>query len=218
MCEKVDKKTPEIIKELFAYPYKWFSDIYGAKDLTVLDVGCGNLTNVGVLELCFKKAFYVDKDVPFQKWEGGEAIKWWIPKTFQCVKSVLKLPFEDNSIDVVFCFEVIEHLEEHEELLRELLRITKDVCIIGSINEDGPDNIDGVEIYKGNKNSYHVKELGVSSFYKLFEDYIISGLKITYFHSTLYSKFHQTFTMNVSLCLKGLCNYVVLDKREAVNG
>lgn len=39
------------------------------------------------------------------------------------VGDVLQLPYPDASFDLVVCFEVLEHLEDHERLLRELRRV-----------------------------------------------------------------------------------------------
>lgn len=41
-----------------------------------------------------------------------------------------KLPFPDNSFEVVLCAETLEHLERPEEAIKELMRVSKrDVCI-----------------------------------------------------------------------------------------
>ena len=48
------------------------------------------------------------------------------------VGNVLKLPFEDNSFDVVLCAEVLEHLpfKEFEKALSELKRVTKKYMVL----------------------------------------------------------------------------------------
>lgn len=57
------------------------------------------------------------------------------PKNEFSVESVYKLPDADNSYDVVICLEVLEHLEEPEKALEELIRITKSTLIVSTPRE-----------------------------------------------------------------------------------
>ncbi|BDI30360.1 hypothetical protein CCAX7_24110 [Capsulimonas corticalis] len=45
-----------------------------------------------------------------------------------------RLPFEDQSFDVVTCLEVIEHVEDYEALLRELYRVSRRLVFITTPN------------------------------------------------------------------------------------
>ncbi|MGY6562831.1 MAG: class I SAM-dependent methyltransferase [Luteibaculaceae bacterium] len=38
---------------------------------------------------------------------------------------VHEIPFEDNSFDVIFCNHVLEHVEDHQQVLREFYRVMK---------------------------------------------------------------------------------------------
>jgi ubiquinone/menaquinone biosynthesis C-methylase UbiE len=50
---------------------------------------------------------------------------------FEMVKgSILSLPFDDNSFDVVLCTHALEHIKDHRRALSELLRVTKRRLII----------------------------------------------------------------------------------------
>ena len=49
--------------------------------------------------------------------------------------SVYELPYKNNSFDLVVCTEVLEHLEESEKALKEMLRISKKYLIISVPNE-----------------------------------------------------------------------------------
>ncbi|MCJ7445104.1 MAG: class I SAM-dependent methyltransferase [Methanotrichaceae archaeon] len=49
--------------------------------------------------------------------------------------SVYKLPFRDNSFDLIIALEVLEHLEYPEYGIREILRVTKKWAIISVPNE-----------------------------------------------------------------------------------
>lgn len=44
--------------------------------------------------------------------------------------SIYRLPYADNSFDLVLCSEVLEHLEYPEKAMEELYRVTKRYCII----------------------------------------------------------------------------------------
>jgi ubiquinone/menaquinone biosynthesis C-methylase UbiE len=51
------------------------------------------------------------------------------------VGSIYKLPYPDHSFDLVICLEVLEHLEEPEHALLELVRISNKYLIISTPNE-----------------------------------------------------------------------------------
>jgi len=48
---------------------------------------------------------------------------------------IYKLPYKDNSFDVVICSEVMEHLEDPEAALKELKRVTKKHLLLSVPNE-----------------------------------------------------------------------------------
>lgn len=50
-------------------------------------------------------------------------------------ESVYELKYEDNSIDLVFLLEVLEHLDYPEIALKEIKRVSKDYLILGVPNE-----------------------------------------------------------------------------------
>ncbi len=45
------------------------------------------------------------------------------------------LPFEDKSFDLVFCCEVLEHVEDPEKVLKEMKRVSSKYCIVSVPNE-----------------------------------------------------------------------------------
>lgn len=91
----------------------------------VLDVGCGD----GVLgEKLIKQrgcqVFGIDLDiigVEESKRKGLKAQVW---------DADLKLPFKENSFDIVICNEVLEYLKDPDFTLSELLRVARDKVII----------------------------------------------------------------------------------------
>ena len=75
--------------------------------------------------------------------------------------NILQVPLpEDRSFDVVVCFEAIEHIEEHDRLMQEVLRLLKPegVFIVSTPDKDvyraGPEE----------PNPFHVKELSFREF------------------------------------------------------
>jgi SAM-dependent methyltransferase len=54
------------------------------------------------------------------------------------VGTVEHLPFADRSIDIVFCVEVLEHVDDRSEVVQELGRISKDTVVITTPNKASP--------------------------------------------------------------------------------
>jgi len=73
--------------------------------------------------------------------------------------SVLDIPVDDNSIDLVVSFETIEHLEDQETMMSEIHRVLKPggLLIISSPERDNYKKVDP-------DNPYHVKELSGEEF------------------------------------------------------
>ncbi|MEM6933755.1 MAG: glycosyltransferase, partial [Pseudomonadota bacterium] len=69
------------------------------------------------------------------------------------------IPFEETTFDLITCFETVEHIEEHDQLLDELKRVLK---------PDGILLISTPEIERYNKSSpdnpFHAKELSLDQF------------------------------------------------------
>ena len=93
---------------------------------TVLEAGCGEgkVTN-------YIKEYYNCQIEGFDI--GANAIKK-AQKDFReiqfCVKSIYDAGYEDNSFDLVLCCEVLEHLEEYDRAMEELLRISNKYVLI----------------------------------------------------------------------------------------
>ncbi len=78
---------------------------------------------------------------------------------------VLQMDFEDGTFDVVVSFETLEHLAEHEALIKDFKRVLKPdgVLIIST-----PDKMEYSD-KTGFENEYHVKELYKNEFAELVE-------------------------------------------------
>jgi len=69
--------------------------------------------------------------------------------------NVLNMDFEDNSFDLVVSFETLEHLVEHDELMREFKRVLKPDGVLLISTPDKKEYSDKT----GFDNEYHLKEL-----------------------------------------------------------
>jgi len=196
MKERIDNETPEIIRKLCGFPYEYFGKMFGDKNETIIDVGSGwNPFTYNLLKTLFKKVFLFDKE------KLNEEI---------IVGDIRNIPILKDEIDNVFCFEVIEHLDEKDQQLvvKELCRIAKKRVIIGSINKTAPNEIEGVEIYKAEKNPFHKHELDIIEFPEL-NKLLHCGVDKKCFHSEYKD---GKFTMENGLKFDGYCNYMLLRK------
>jgi len=88
--------------------------------------GFKNVLDVG----CKKKVLknYLPKDIHYQGidlFEDKEVIKYNLEKG---------IPFEDNSFDLVFALDILEHVDNVEFLLKEILRVAKKEAVIALPN------------------------------------------------------------------------------------
>ena len=203
--ERVDNETPEAIVELFSAPYRYFSPMFwelGFKNM--LDVGCGNGSGTSLMQKYFPQVVGVDKDILEIK-----------PNFIQSKVTDLK-NFPDNSVDGAFCFEVIEHLNEEDQkkLIAELYRVSKKGFVIGSVNKEGPNTIKGTEIFKGEKNKFHIKELTILDFVAIGD-----SLEKNYaqYYGSKYDKTAEVVRIDVLMDpypIKQYCNYVKIIKKQ----
>ncbi len=98
----------------------------------ILDVGCGEGFTLNRL-----KEHKIGNHL-----EGIEYLKDAIElgkKVYPNIKitkgDIYKLPYKDNSFDLVLCTEVLEHLEKPEDGLKELVRVSKKYLVISVPNE-----------------------------------------------------------------------------------
>jgi len=106
-----------------------------AKELdvsTVLDVGCGEgftLSRLAQAHVGKKREGieYLDTAIALGKKEH--------PSITIKKGTIYDLPYKDNSIDLVICTEVLEHLEDPEAALKELVRVSKKYCLFSVPHE-----------------------------------------------------------------------------------
>ncbi|MEZ0346064.1 MAG: class I SAM-dependent methyltransferase [Infirmifilum sp.] len=92
------------------------------KARTMLDVGCNNgeLTEVIARHVGAEEVYGVDVDEEALKMAMNRGIK-----VHKVDVSTDKLPFSDNTIDLVTSMEVIEHLVNPDNMLQEIFRVLR---------------------------------------------------------------------------------------------
>lgn len=118
----------------------------------VLDVACGE--GYGSFIVAAGAASVVGVDIAAEAVQ--HASERYKTENLRYVEaSAASLPFDDASFDLVISFETIEHHDQHEEMLDEILRVLKPdgALLISSPNRQH------YSLDEGYQNPYHVKEL-----------------------------------------------------------
>ena len=113
--------------------YRWAASLVSGK--RVLDAGCGTAYGSAILAAAEAREV-VGVDVAS---DVLAAVSAEMPDGVELQEAdVSKLPFPDDSFDVVVCFEVIEHVEDADAVLDEFARILADdgLLAISSPNRD----------------------------------------------------------------------------------
>ncbi|MEO5947350.1 MAG: class I SAM-dependent methyltransferase [Chitinophagaceae bacterium] len=118
----------------------------------ILDIACGEGYGVNLLSKKAKHVLGIDIDASTIRQAQN---KYTANNIEFRVGSILNIPSEDNSFDVITCFETLEHVEKHEMLIKELKRVlTPEGLLIISTPEKGNNSKSYIS-----KNPYHKKEL-----------------------------------------------------------
>lgn len=126
-------------------------------DVNVLDVGSGEGFGTAILAETAKTVTGIDVDAEIV---GHSAEAYAGENLAFLAGSALDMPFEDRSFDVVTCFEVVEHLEDHGALLEEIKRILRPA---GLLVISTPDR-EAYGARGAEPNPFHVHELGTGEF------------------------------------------------------
>jgi glycosyltransferase involved in cell wall biosynthesis/ubiquinone/menaquinone biosynthesis C-methylase UbiE len=82
------------------------------------------------------------------------------------------IPLDDSSVDLVVCFETIEHHDQHDDMMQEIKRVLRPD---GSALISSPDKY-RYSIETAYNNPYHVKELYDYQFKNLIKKYFVNSL------------------------------------------
>ena len=113
--------------------FRHLTNLTAAKKVdSILDVGCGEGFTLNRLR---------EKGIG-KKLEGVEYSKAAIElghKMYPDIKikqgNIYQLPYKDNAFDLVLCTEVLEHLDDPQKGLKELVRVSKKYLVISVPNE-----------------------------------------------------------------------------------
>lgn len=132
------------------------------KNKTVLDLGCGSgYGSRRLLDYKCKSVVAIDiepKIINFAKKNFPHK-----NLTFK-VANATKLPFKDNSFDVVVSFEVIEHIKDYNTYTNEVLRVLRPH---GKFIFSTPNKLK----HRANTSAYHFKEFTTIELKNLFKDH-----------------------------------------------
>ena len=93
-----------------------------------MDVGCGNgYFTVPWSKLCETMGL-----------DYSEAMLKLNPHNKLVCGDVNKLPFEDNTFDIVFCSNLLHHVDDVANVLNEMRRVSKKYVIISEDNRNNP--------------------------------------------------------------------------------
>lgn len=130
------------------------------KDKVVLDLACGE--GYGSNILAHHCESIIGIDISEETIENAKK-KYKHDNLRFILGSAIKVPLENKSVDVVVCFETIEHHDKHDEMMKEIRRVLrKDGLLIIS----SPDKKNYSDIPQYN-NPFHVKELYTDEFLTL---------------------------------------------------
>ena len=108
------------------------SKVKNLKPESILDVGAGEgftleMFRQNKIGKKLEGIEYMDEAIEFGK--------QFHPKVKIKKGDIYKLPYKDNSFDVIICTEVLEHLDDPIRALQELRRVTKKYVILSVPNE-----------------------------------------------------------------------------------
>lgn len=128
---------------VFALPY--------AENKTVLDIACGTGYGLGFLKGNARRVTGVDVDLEAAR----QARKECAENADVLLGDGLKLPFEDESFEVVTSFETLEHIHARPQFLAELKRVLKQdgLLILSTPNANYTQPVNGKPL-----NPFHVFE------------------------------------------------------------
>lgn len=112
---------------------KYILTSYCNVDGILLDAGCGNgqFTEMFVKNFDIKKVIGVDFSENMLKVAKKRAREKGYEKRVELVKANLEsMGFEDGTFDVVYLFGVLEHLDNPQKVIEELVKVCKDNGII----------------------------------------------------------------------------------------
>jgi SAM-dependent methyltransferase len=143
-----DRLEGELVEAEHLVRYRWAAGVAGDRD--VLDAGCGEGYGCAILAAAGARRV-IGVDLAGDVIERARGRYGEEGRVEFSEGDVAALPFEDDSFDLVTCFETIEHVAAQERVIAELARVLRPggIAICSSPNRE--------EYPPGNP--YHVREL-----------------------------------------------------------
>ncbi|NOT52690.1 MAG: class I SAM-dependent methyltransferase [Chitinophagaceae bacterium] len=135
-----------------------------AKNKTILDLACGEGYGAHLLSKTAASVTGIDIDIN----TIDRAAKKYTASNLKFLTApATAIPLQENSIDVVISFETIEHLSDHDAMIKECKRVLKPggLLIISTPNKDKYSG------KPGQQNPFHLKELSGDEFRTLLRKY-----------------------------------------------
>jgi len=156
-----ERFLPSCEREIWYEHYHRYTMVHEwVKGKSVLDAACGEGYGSHLLATAAKSVVGVD----LSEAAINHANKTYQQKNLQFKQAdVLQLGFPDNSFDVVVSFETLEHITEHEQLIKEFKRVLKSDGVLIISTPDKKEYSDKT----GFNNEYHLKELYEHEFREL---------------------------------------------------
>ena len=125
-----ERRPPEHpVIEAFVIPkINYIRDYVDLSKMSILDVGCGN----GFFTYYFSKLAYT---------VGLDYSKYMLsinPCNPLIQGSALSLPFKANSFDLIFCSNLLHHVEDPEIVVKEMKRLSKNFVVLLEPNRNNP--------------------------------------------------------------------------------
>ena len=148
----------------YEHYHRYAACLKAAAGKTVLDIASGEGFGSAILASNAKKVIGVDID-PAAIHHATEKYRH-IPNATFVIGDGRAIPLAAKSVDLIVSFETIEHIEEHEQVLKEFLRVLRPN---GGIIISTPDRENYSE-KPGYTNPYHVHELTHEQFVRIFRE------------------------------------------------
>ena len=153
----------------------------------VLEIGTGSGYGIDYIAPHCEKFVTIDKfksTIDFSQYKNVEFIQQKVPP----------LPFKDNTFDFVVSFQVIEHIKDDHQFVREIHRVlkSKGKCIITTPNI----------LTTLTRNPWHVREYTKEQLHQLFNQYFSNVQMLGVFGNDKVMKYYEHNKQSVQKLLK----------------